>query len=113
MEELKDNGRLRDSTEGRAVAWSFELEREDDCMGDTSSDKELDHVRLPLLPLDRQKPSNLLPQVGTGGLQDFSPEAGSLSPQFENAESATSQMFIVLRKFVLAAVRLDAEGGLR
>jgi len=65
-------------------------------------------VCLPLFPLDRQKPSNLLPQVRTGGLQDFSPEAGSLSPQFENAESATSQMFIALRKSVLAAVRLDA-----
>lgn len=44
MEELKDNNRLRDSTEGQTVAWSFELEREDDCMGETSSDKELDHI---------------------------------------------------------------------
>lgn len=43
MEELKDN-RLRDSTEGRAVAWGFELEREDDCMGETSSNKDLDHA---------------------------------------------------------------------
>lgn len=44
MEELKDNNRLRDLIERQAVAWSFELEREDDCMGETSSDKELDHI---------------------------------------------------------------------
>lgn len=44
MEELKDNDRLRYSIEGRAVACNFELEREDDCMGETSSDKGLDHT---------------------------------------------------------------------
>lgn len=41
MEELKDNDGLRGSIEGRAVAQNFELERKDDCMGETSSDKGL------------------------------------------------------------------------
>lgn len=44
MEELEDNDRLKGSGEGQAVAWNFELEREDDCVGETSSSKELDHT---------------------------------------------------------------------